>query len=233
MRARAVYGTLAAVALLVLGFLYWSGSGGDSSEPARASAPGTGSGASPDEPAVFARESGGARSPTATPEPTPLPRSQRGIVPVRVTFPTNGIDAPVIEGDVDARINQMVPPDSATDVAWYDYSALPGEGGNAVFAGHVDLANYGPAVFWALRNADPGDLVQVVLSDGALLTYSIEFTELYPAVGGPWNELFSPQIGTDALTIYTCEGNFADGEYDQRRVVRAVLVDVQDGAQPS
>jgi hypothetical protein len=46
----------------------------------------------------------------------------------------------------------MPSPDNAWDVAWYDFSARPGAGSNAVFSGHVDYHDVGPAVFWNLRD---------------------------------------------------------------------------------
>ncbi len=140
----------------------------------------------------------------------------------RLLAPAAGIDAPVVLGGVDANTHLMVAPRGPWVVAWYGYSAVPGQGGNAVFAGHVDYVNVGEAVFWNLRDLQPGDRIAVQLADGRTLDYRVQFNRVYGASSGPWTTLFSPSAGNDVITLYTCDGTFHDGEYSSRRVVRAV-----------
>ncbi len=142
----------------------------------------------------------------------------------RIRVPVAGIDAEVDTGYVDRGTNAMLAPRGPWVVDWYPYSAVPGTGGNAVFAGHVDYINIGGAVFWHLRDLGPGDHIEITLADGSVLTYAVEYNRLYSAASGPWNELFNPGAGHDVLTIYTCDGNFVGGDYSSRRVVRGTRV---------
>lgn len=173
-------------------------------------------------------------TPTATPEPTPEPtRKELGITPVRLVLPSARVDAPVIGGDVDREKNQMVAPTEPDVVAWYGFSHLPGDGGNAVLAGHVDFRNYGPAVLWYLREVEVGDTIDVELSDGTMLTYRVKSNDVYHVDEGPWQDLFSQRLKEDVITLYTCDGSFINGSYDARRVVRATLEEERTVAQPA
>jgi len=92
-------------------------------------------------------------TPAATaPAPTALP--------VRLVIPKIGLDAPVTVKGLDPN-GAMQNPNGPEDVAWYDFTARPGPGGNAVFPGHLDCHDYGPAVFARLREMTAGDLVVV------------------------------------------------------------------------
>jgi sortase (surface protein transpeptidase) len=81
-------------------------------------------------------------------------------LPVRLVIPKIGIDAPVTEKGLDPS-GIMQNPNGPEDVAWYDFAARPGQDGNAVFSGHLDYHDYGPAVFARLREMTAGDLVVV------------------------------------------------------------------------
>lgn len=156
----------------------------------------------------------------------PPPANASGAPPARVVLPVVSVDAPVVLGEVDEVKRQMIAPTDPAVVAWYDFSPLPGTGGNAVFVGHVDYVGFGPAVFWDLRRLDVGDRIHVDLADGTRLTYEVSFNEVYPVESGPWGSLFAPDTGEgDVVTMYTCDGNLRNGQYDARRVVRALLVE--------
>ena len=79
----------------------------------------------------------------------------------------------------------MQAPDNAYDVAWYNFSARPGFGGNVVFAGHVDYIRVGPAVFWNLKDLEPGDLIRVQLADGTEYKYAVSFKQQFDAATAP------------------------------------------------
>ena len=76
----------------------------------------------------------------------------------RIRVPSIGVDA-AIENKNITRDGVMESPSGPDVVAWYDFSAKPGLGGNAVFSGHVDYVQRGPAVFWDLRKLVDGDVV--------------------------------------------------------------------------
>jgi LPXTG-site transpeptidase (sortase) family protein len=143
----------------------------------------------------------------------------------RLVIPSIGIDQGLVAGKVDPGTNTMIAPDGPWDIAYYTYSAHPGKG-NAVFAGHVDFANVGPAVFWNLRNLQQGDEIIVRLQDGLELRYAVESNETHSAADGPWEALFAAGAAPDALTLYTCDGAFdaRARSYSERRAVRAIRV---------
>ena len=155
--------------------------------------------------------------------PAPVPGFSTSTAPVaRLSVPSIGVDRGTVPGQVDTRTNKMIAPDDPFDIAYYTYSAHPGHG-TAVFSGHVDYVNVGPAVLWNLGKLRPGDLIELTLTDGATLKYEVAFNRTYDAETGPWDELFAPDAASDAVTLYTCDGTFdsATQNYDGRRVVRA------------
>jgi LPXTG-site transpeptidase (sortase) family protein len=160
-----------------------------------------------------------------TPQPTPTaalaPPSEAPIA--RILIPRFGVDASVVVRGVDTN-GVMETPDGPEDVAWYDFSARTGFGSNAVFSGHVDYINYGPAVFWNLKDLEPGDIVEVRLEDGTNYRYSVTDREMVPA--NPPQEKLAQILGPtqqEIITLITCGGTFdpSVGQYDQRVIVRA------------
>lgn len=169
-------------------------------------------------------------TPTATPSPTPTPSPTATPPPVsgassgpvdRLIIRRFGTDIPVTVGGVDST-GAMETPSGVWEAAWYDFSALPGSGGNAVFAGHVDAlytGRPGPAAFWHLRDLEPGDVIEVRLGDGSVHEYAVtdswsvdgQTTDLRPIIGA---------TDTDVITLITCGGS-GGNQYDQRLVVRA------------
>jgi LPXTG-site transpeptidase (sortase) family protein len=165
---------------------------------------------------------------TATPGATPTPSSQfpaGSSAPItRIIVDTAKIDAPIVQKGVDDA-GVMQAPDNAYDVAWYDFSAHPGFGGNAVFAGHVDYIHVGEAVFWNLKDVEPGDLIKVQLADGTEYDYAVNFKQQFEADGAPVDQIVGP-TPNQTVTLITCGGTFnsATHQYDKRLVVRAERV---------
>jgi len=169
--------------------------------------------------------------PTAEPTPEPTPAvvgaAAPGAVADRMVIKRLGIDAKVHQSTVGPS-GQMGDPDGPYDVVWYDFSnfpgtgGYPGKGGNAVFAGHVDYHPNIQAVFWTLRNAQAGDVIDYYTADGAHLTYTVQWRK----DAGPNDDFvtYVSQTGGDVMTLITCDGVFnpATRHYDQRSVVRAV-----------
>jgi sortase (surface protein transpeptidase) len=158
-------------------------------------------------------------SPTATPEGEWLDAAVSRLSIARI-----GVDAEVVALNL-TPAGAMDVPDGPEQVAWYDFTAKPGHPGNAVLSGHVDYANYGPAVFWDLRNLQPGDRIAVTLQDGSVIEYEVTALQSYPVAEMPMAVILAP-TETPSLTVITCAGYFdaAVGEYSERLVVRAVQV---------
>ena len=161
-----------------------------------------------------------------TPQPTPtVPRPPPSEAPVtRIAIPRFGVDAPIVVRGVDAQ-GVMETPDGPKDVAWYDFSARPGFGSNAVFSGHVDYINYGAAVFWNLKDLEMNDIIEVRLEDGTVYEYVVVAKDQVNAATAPIQEIVgsTPQ---EVVTLITCGGAFdaSVGQYDERVIVRAVRI---------
>ncbi|MPZ49288.1 MAG: sortase [Dehalococcoidia bacterium] len=158
-----------------------------------------------------------APSPTATPAP-----SSAAIV--RLQVPRIGIDAGVVSLGVDPD-GTMQSPAKPMDVGWYRFASLPGHGGNVVMSGHVDYVNFGAAVFYRLKELQPGDRIIVGLEDGLSFAYEVESLTTYNA-NDPVQEAVGP-TAAESVTLITCTGAFdaASREYDKRLVVRGRLVE--------
>jgi LPXTG-site transpeptidase (sortase) family protein len=161
--------------------------------------------------------------PTPGPSPTPSAEFPPGSpAPIaRIVIPDAEIDAPVVVKGVDAA-GVMIAPDNAVDVAWYDFSAQPGFGGNAVFAAHVDYINVGPAVFYNIKDLEPGDLVEIRQEDGTTVQYAVTVKQQYDAATAPVAEIVGA-TPRESVTLITCSGTFSSisHQYDKRLVVRA------------
>jgi LPXTG-site transpeptidase (sortase) family protein len=119
--------------------------------------------------------------------------------------------------------------DASEVVAWYDFSALPGAGSNAVFSGHVTWN--GRAVFWALDELQPGDTISVISEDGVEYTYEV-FDNFPVDPSDPASLKVMKPTPTDTITVITCGGTWIPdpseqfgGNYTTRTIVQAKLVD--------
>lgn len=166
---------------------------------------------------------------TVTPAPTPVPTPPLAEGQYRMVIESIGVDGPVQTFGLDAQAIPEVPTgtDAADIIAWYNFSAQPGTGSNAVFAGHVTW--FGAAVFYRLTSIAEGDEIKLVGNDGEELVYTVnDIFQVDPS--DP--DALQVMSGTDEdiLTIITCDGAFTDtndpvfgGEYSHRLVVRAQL----------
>jgi hypothetical protein len=159
--------------------------------------------------------------------------SAAGAVPIGVQAATGerliiakaGVNAEVYRAAVPAN-GQMPDPAGYFNAVSYDFSRHPGFGGDAssgnlVLSGHVDCARCrnggsGTAVFWSVRNLAVGDSAQFVTATGATINYVVTSSRsLSPNAN--WDLI----IASDAadMTLITCTGTFAGGEYNLRHVV--------------
>ena len=153
--------------------------------------------------------------------PVAAPPAGGGAAVVRLRIPTIGVDANVITKGIGAD-GVMQVPDNAVDVAWYDFAARPGAGGNVVFSGHVDFHGVGPAVFWDLGKLNEGDTVDVDAADGHTYSYHVTGKATFGADDAPVDRIVGP-TPTESVTLITCTGVFSRSthQYNQRLVVRA------------
>jgi LPXTG-site transpeptidase (sortase) family protein len=153
----------------------------------------------------------------ATLPSAPLPAGARTI---RLEIPAIGVDATVLAMGVDTS-GVMEVPGEADVVAWYDFSASPGNEGNAVMSGHVDYRGR-LGVFYDLRKLSEGDEV-LVWVDGQRLRYVVEQSYLVRPEQADLQAIVGARTGAETITLITCGGTFdrAAREYDHRQVVRA------------
>jgi len=173
---------------------------------------------------------------TETPSPTPLPEALLEQGAYTMIIDTLGVNAPVNTYGLDPNAVPEVPtgPGAADVVAWYNFSAEPGTGSNAVFAGHVTW--FGPGVFFSLTSVASGDEIKLLGPDGTQLTYVVSDVFQVDAYD-PESLQVMRATDEDVITIITCDGDFVDtgdpvygGEYPFRLVVRAALTDTLPGA---
>ena len=132
-----------------------------------------------------------------------------------------------IAGDVQALGVQsdgvLEAPSTGELVGWYEVSARPGQVGNMVVSGHLDLDKR-QAVFWRLRELLPGDLIEVLAEDQGRYVYEVAWIREVDAASAPLDEILGPTTER-WLTLITCGGPFdpRSGEYQSRTVVRAKL----------
>ena len=106
--------------------------------------------------------------PVAIPYYNPYPRVA---APLRIVVERIRVDAPIVELGLDASGVPQVPL-NGQDVAWYNFSAKPGAGSNAVFAGHINWAGSAGA-FGRLSRLENGDTVRLISDDGREFTYEV------------------------------------------------------------
>jgi LPXTG-site transpeptidase (sortase) family protein len=161
-------------------------------------------------------------------EPQSGPGPEAG-TPWSLSIPAIGVNATVYSRTIGGD-GQMGNPSGPYDVVWYDFAAngwtgLGGEpgqpGANVVIAGHVDYIHVGPAVFWSIRDLQPGDIVTVNTPNGPI-NYAVQWSQW----AAPDEDFtgFVSQTGQESITLVTCIGTFSAGHYSNRFVVRGVRV---------
>jgi LPXTG-site transpeptidase (sortase) family protein len=139
-----------------------------------------------------------------------------------MVIPDLEVDAPIQTKGIDGN-NVMEAPDGPENVAWYDFTQHPGFGGNAVFSGHVDYINYGPAVFANVYQLEPDDVIDVSLQDGTRYRYRV-FSKEQVTADSDVSGIVAPS-DEEIVTLITCIGSFdsSTGQYSHRLIVKARL----------
>ena len=122
-----------------------------------------------------------------------------------MTLPSIGVTSPLehLARQADGSIAAPVDFDRA---GWFDAGPQPGQPGPAVIAGHVDSTT-GPAVFYRLRDLQPGDPVEVRREDGSVVTFRVTRIEQHPKDEFPSEAVYGP-VPDAELRLITCGGDF-------------------------
>lgn len=148
--------------------------------------------------------------------------NEQPLTPQRLQIPALGVDAAVEPVGVN-EVGNMAAPSDWRDVSWYQPGFVPGQEGNAVFAGHRDWDGE-MAVFGNLRELTSGDVVRVTGADGHKLTYTVVESKEYDYQTADTTSIFGSS-SVPQLKLITCDGEFieASDTYQKRLVVTARL----------
>jgi hypothetical protein len=141
--------------------------------------------------------------------------------PVTLAVPAAGIAAPVDAVGV-RDDGQMALPGDVGRVGWYRFGPVPGSGGSAVVAGHVDDDEQGLGVLAPLRDTAIGAEVLVTDAAGAVTRWRVVSRETAQKRTLPLDRLFT-RDGPPRLVLVTCGGPFLPelGSYRDNVVVVA------------
>jgi LPXTG-site transpeptidase (sortase) family protein len=165
-------------------------------------------------------------APAAADDSQPPQAQTAGTEPFRLVIDKIGVDAPVSTYGLDENALPRVPYDAEL-VAWYDFSSYPGNGENAVFAGHVTWN--GDAVFKRLGELEAGDRIRIQREDGSQLIYEVTDSVLAEPTAQTAQKWMLP-AGEDVVTLITCGGeryltdDFIGAEYTHRQIIRGRLI---------
>jgi LPXTG-site transpeptidase (sortase) family protein len=153
----------------------------------------------------------------------PLTTVPPGVGPVAIQIEKIALDAQVETIEIVDGV--MQDPTGPWVVSWYKETAMLGELGNIVMAGHLDYWDVGPAVFYNITQLVKGDTVNVTGEDTKVYSYSVDWIRNYDTANAPIQEIVGP-TEDENLTLITCGGPFdyEDGHYLQRTVVRLTRI---------
>lgn len=146
----------------------------------------------------------GTRSATTT---APAPQGDNTLPgePIRLTIPTEGVQAAVVP--VESHAGVLVVPDDIHQVGWWTGSALAGAtAGTTVLDGHVDSAAAGPGALFRLQELHQGDPVQVDTATRRI-RYTVTGRQIISKTGPLPAQLFSA-TGLARLVLISCGGPF-------------------------
>lgn len=124
----------------------------------------------------------------------------------RLRIPSIGVHAEVVRLGLHPDGTLETPDDDFGQAGWWSGGPAPGEPGPVVIVGHVDSYR-GPAVFWRLRELEPGDAVDVVRLDGTAVRYVVRRRERVAKDAFPTERVYGEVDGHE-LRLITCGGTF-------------------------
>jgi sortase (surface protein transpeptidase) len=133
------------------------------------------------------------------------PAPPLGPVPLVLSIPAIGVHTKL---DLLRRTSTgtLAAPRDPRRAGWYTASAVPGDVGPAVIAGHLD-SRTGPGVFARLGLLRAGDLIRVTRSDGGTAAFRVVTVRRYADAHFPSAQVYGPQPSA-ALRLITCAGPF-------------------------
>jgi sortase (surface protein transpeptidase) len=141
-------------------------------------------------------------------------------LPRYIKIPKLGVNARVFQVGV-TKTGALGTPSNVFDAAWYTGSAKPGQPGAMLIDGHVSgWTTHG--VFYGLKKLVAGDTIQIQRGDGAVLTYKVIKSQVYPDNKVDMQAAVTTvTAGRPGLNLITCTGKIKPGtnEFNQRMIV--------------
>jgi hypothetical protein len=129
------------------------------------------------------------------------------LTPTRVTLSSVGISAPASPVAIDVPQGILGVSSNIHRTGWWADGAQPGDRTGAVLiAGHVDSAKAGAGAFFHLKDAKPGDRVELATAGGRTFAYRVASVKTYLKKDLP-TDVWSRQ-GKARLVLVTCGGPF-------------------------
>lgn len=148
-----------------------------------------------------------------TPSSLPPTKSGQQSLPARLIIPAIGVNASIEEVNVTADGDLDVPRKNPwTDTGWYASGPSPGDQGSAVIDGHLDRPGGYPAVFWFLRNLQPGNEVLIENTRGQTFRFRVIDVAFYSPRDAPIQEIFANNSGK-YLNLITCAGDWIPSQH--------------------
>lgn len=142
----------------------------------------------------------GLQDPVAT-----SPATSSSAKPVRLVIPEIGVDSDLEGLHRDAR-GVLVAPAYADEAGWWAKGVVPGQIGAAVIVGHLDTVQ-GPAVFVHLQRLRPGDLIEVTMSDGSTVRFTVDGSHVVDKALFPSDDVYGATPDSQ-LRLITCSEPF-------------------------
>lgn len=171
----------------------------------------------------------GNQKPIGLPEPMPTGPILDRSIPTHLSIPAIDVESNLKKIGLTNDGHITTPPLAKDSHAyWLTVSPTPGELGPSVILGHVDSAEWGPAVFFDLGKLRPHNKIAVTRADHTVAVFEVTHVNQYKKAKFPTRAVYG---NTDhaALRLMTCGGtfNYAKRSYESNIVVYAALVDVR------
>jgi hypothetical protein len=152
-------------------------------------------------------------------------------LPLHLAIPGIGVDTDLLQLGLNPDHTVQVPPLARnSEAGWYKYSPAPGQLGPSVILGHVDSAQYGPAVFFRLGALRPGNTLSITRADHSVAVFRVDRIAAYPKDHFPTLAVYG-NTSNAALRLITCGGKFdlTTHNYESNIVAYASLISSHPG----
>lgn len=144
-------------------------------------------------------------APSAATGPLTLPDA----APVSLSVPAIGVTSPLssLGRNPDGTVEVPSLDDPNAGAGWFRDSPEPGSLGPAIILGHVDSRQYGPGVFYDLKNLKPGDTIEIARADATVAVFTVDSVQDVPKAQFPTQQVYG-NLDHAGLRLITCGGVF-------------------------